>query len=391
MKLSTLVLLSFVWTMAGRTPLQSASLDVLWTNYHPSSNVVSDVCFTPDGASVISGNFSGPARLWNVASGAFIREFVIPSDHVAAVAISPDGLRLAGGGGSGGFRIWSVNDGSVLWVSPTDRSGPGVQDVAFSPDGSRIARCSRSIGISNSTNLYEGILLDEVHSQGVRGLAFSPDGSLLGSSGTDERAGLSRVADGALLRRFSEEPGEHPGPIAFTPDGRYFIFGNKGQDGLPDGTATFWDLQTNGIARVFPGWGEAVRFTPDGKLLLTITIFQNGGTLRFWRVSDGRLLAEYNGLTGARSLDVSPDGKLFAYGGAALVLARMPLFFTEVSRAGHQLSLGWAGGSGLYQLQSTTNMIDGPWQNVGAPTASTAATNAVTGTIFYRVQSLPNP
>lgn len=150
-------------------------------------------------------------------------------------------------------------------------------------------------------------------------------------------------------------------------------------------------MQTNGIARVFPGWGDAVRFTPDGKLLLTVSILHNAGTLRFWRVSDGTLLASYEGLTGARCLDISPDGKLFAYGGAALVLARMPLFFTELSLAGNQLTLSWSGGTGLYQLQSTTNVVSGPWQNVGAPTAATAATNTVTGTLFYRVQSLPNP
>ena len=49
------------------------------------------------------------------------------------------------------------------------------------------------------------------------------------------------------------------------------------------------------------------------------------------------------------------------------------------------------GGSGLYQLQQCTNLTSAAWQNVGAPTTATSATNIISGTAFYRVQSLPNP
>jgi hypothetical protein len=53
--------------------------------------------------------------------------------------------------------------------------------------------------------------------------------------------------------------------------------------------------------------------------------------------------------------------------------------------------LSWAGGSGLYQILSTTNVMSGPWENVGGPTKETSATIDLTGTAFYRVDSLPNP
>jgi hypothetical protein len=42
-------------------------------------------------------------------------------------------------------------------------------------------------------------------------------------------------------------------------------------------------------------------------------------------------------------------------------------------------------------LQSATNLANSLWQNVGEPTTATAATNPVSATIFYRVQSLPVP
>ena len=72
-------------------------------------------------------------------------------------------------------------------------------------------------------------------------------------------------------------------------------------------------------------------------------------------------------------------------------MARMPLLIADISRDNGQLILGWSGGDGRYQLQSTTNVATGPWQNVGALTTATASTNSVAGTIFYRVQSQGDP
>jgi hypothetical protein len=96
---------------------------------------------------------------------------------------------------------------------------------------------------------------------------------------------------------------------------------------------------------------------------------------------------------GAASVDISANGKLFAYGTAngTVVVARMPLILSEVKRVENQIVLSWQGGSGRYQLQSCTNLIIGTWQNMGGPTVDTTATNTISGTVFYRVQSLPNP
>lgn len=95
--------------------------------------------------------------------------------------------------------------------------------------------------------------------------------------------------------------------------------------GNVDGTSFFWDVQTNGIARTFPAWGSAVRFTANGKVLGTV----NGPLVNLWRVATGTLLASY---------DTAPDG--------TVVLARMPV---------------------------------------------TVGTNLSSSTLFFRVQSLPNP
>ena len=42
-------------------------------------------------------------------------------------------------------------------------------------------------------------------------------------------------------------------------------------------------------------------------------------------------------------------------------------------------------------LQSCTNLLGGTWQNLGGSTTNTTATNISSSTLFFRVQSLPNP
>ena len=74
-----------------------------------------------------------------------------------------------------------------------------------------------------------------------------------------------------------------------------------------------------------------------------------------------------------------------------LVVAHMPLYIDRVARTGNQLILSWQGGSGRYQLQTRSDLTTGDWQNLGAPTTGTSATNTLSDHAFFRVLSLPNP
>jgi hypothetical protein len=214
----------------------------------------------------------------------------------------------------------------------------------------------------------------------------------IASASADGTARIWRVSDGAPLHVLTGhsifETNEDDvvinavRAVDFSPDGALLVTAGD------DGTARLWRVADGQPVRVLPGGGGvAARFTTDGKALFTL----DNGTIKFWRVSTGQLLAAYPG-TGAGTLAVSPDGRHFAYGaGGALVLARAPLWIEDIQHSGGQVVLRWAGGSGRYQLQCTANLATGSWADVGGPTTATAATNAVTGTTFYRVQSLPNP
>ena len=362
--------------VAGSLHAAPAATKLWTTNVYFS--LISSIRFNPSGNALASGSYSGPARLWSVTNAILIRTFTIPQNDVVAAAFSRDGIRLFGGGGSGGYRAWRVSDGAVFFgdIGP----GSGYGQAAYSPNGLYLAKGRTGVLTLNHADSGEGItfLGDEPH-ESVLAVEFSPDSTLLGSSGANDTAKLWRVSDGELLQTFPY------GAIAFTPDGKYFCYDNH------DGTAIFWDVQTNGIARIFPAWGSAVRFTANGQILVTV----NGPLINLWRVATGALLASYDTAPDgtARSLDVSPDARLFAYGtySGTVVLARMPVTLDTITRTGNETILHWQGGSGLYQLQSNPNFTTNGWQNLGTPTTNTVATNVSTTTLFFRVQSLPNP
>ena len=112
-------------------------------------------------------------------------------------------------------------------------------------------------------------------------------------------------------------------------------------------------------------------------------------------VSSGQTLAIYDVGTEGTNLNyfaLSPDGRYLAYGSSdgSLTLARMPLELALHSSS-EKLGLDWEGGSGLYQVQGTTNLLRSPWVNLVGPTTNTSTNMPLPGTSsFFRIQSLPS-
>jgi WD40 repeat protein len=169
-----------------------------------------------------------------------------------------------------------------------------------------------------------------------------------------------------------------------------------------DGTARLWNPTNGAEVRVIAGGGGSemptlpdagrARFSADGKTLLT----RSNSTLRFWRVSDGKLILTSTNV-GNGIFAVSPNGKHFAYGtGTAIgntnttvVLARMPLLITEAAVRTNALQLEWQGGTGTYCVEQRTNLLDGAWEALAGPITNTNLTVPMTNaSAFFRVESL---
>jgi WD40 repeat protein/serine/threonine protein kinase len=287
------------------------------------------VAFSPDGRRVASGAGMfvytdevgrGELAVWDAATGRDVFSHRGLGFGIQGVAFSPDGSKVATagamrrGGNQGELTLWDAATGRRLFV----RSEPGVNAlcVALSPDGRQIGV---GYGVFNATGgggyfkVHDAgtgaeLLKLPVQSAGVSAVAFAPDGRrvALAGSGTVEIWDLKARTRAAELRGHAQ----WVYAVAFSPDGARIATGGW------DNTVRLWDAATGRLVRAFEGHSGFVRgvaFSPDGTRVVS------GGedrAVKLWDVSAGRELATFHGHTGfVHGVAYSPDGTRLASAG----------------------------------------------------------------------------
>jgi len=208
-----------------------------------------------------------------------------------------------------------------------------------------------------------------------------------------------RLTDGLLLRRLTNYHSgiSLNGAPVFLPDSTSIAVLTG-----PYGATEIWAIASGSLRGFIPE-----ETASPGQSLIKLLVFMPNGTvgimsdrddkIRMWRIKEGQeaaRLALYDAQTaGISALAMSPKAGLYGYGrqDGKVFVARVPVFITEARLSAGQFITQWLGGSGLYQLQQSTNLSSDSWDNVGSPTTNTDVTNNVSGgSFFYRVQSLPN-
>jgi WD40 repeat protein len=295
---------------------------------------VANVVFSPDGRRLASWRYRGfdwTWRVWDAASG---KELLTHTEHpswmIKGVAFSPDGRRLVSWYHTG---VWppnnEINQAMVqVWDAVRGQKQltlmrPMVSEVAFSPDGRRLAVWGPdkvvghpprgTVWVLDATSGKELLTILGDSSWKSEGVAFSPDGRRLASWSPDQGVLVWDTASGKELLALQVTAGEHPG-VVFSPDGRRLASWSH------DNTMRVWDMATGQELLTLKGVTQpllrcGMKFSPDGRRLAWASSRVNDDqtvveyTVRVWDTASGELLTLKGHTKEVRGVVFSPKGR----------------------------------------------------------------------------------
>jgi len=228
-------------------------------------------------------------------------------------------------------------DGTLVRTLSTGQ--PGIQSLAFSPDGQTLVSCNSvtsytgmTVGTIKCWRVSDGACLRTLTGfTGITQAVFSPDGETLAVvCYTGNRGGqglissnirLLRVSDGACLRTFADC--YDIAAVAFSPDGQMLLSGGRAYSSA-SATVWRWRVSDGTLQFTYHAWYggvNTVAFSPDGQWVVAGGYVegvngQRDGNVACWPVNTFAPLyicaLPYNPVD---SLAFSPDGQTLASGG----------------------------------------------------------------------------
>ena len=227
-----------LWDLARREPVHTL-LGLLME--------VHCMAYSPDGRWIATGgegrSRTGPQSevvIWDAVTGRLIRRLALKGTvqlMVDSLAFHPDGRTLVA---SDGIRlgVWNTTDWAdrMLPVASTGLSPL----VVFSPDGQLLATTDGAFSdcpvLLRETSRYTPLRALRGHTALVRDMAFSPDGKRLASASDDRSVKVWDTGTGLALLTI-RRAGFEPRSVAFSPDGYLLAAASGG----PNGKVLIWD------------------------------------------------------------------------------------------------------------------------------------------------------
>ena len=293
---------------------------------------VESVAFSPDGTRLATGSDDKTARVWEAATG---RQLLILTkkgflNRVVSVAYSPEGTRLVVGSDAGTARVCDSESGREIlsvahratkqtnyWiakdlVAAVQGWHNRVGDVAFTPDGTRLATASLD-GTARIWDAFSGMQLLRISHEDdplgwTQNVAFSPNGARLATT-SRTAAWIWDAATGERQLRVDQP--SLPADMAFSPDGAHVAT-------VCGSNAYLWDADTGELDRVIPHQDQlnALAFSPDGVWLAAAG---NDGILQIWEVHSAKPRLQIAHTESVGTVAWRPDGTRLATGAGAAV------------------------------------------------------------------------
>ena len=251
---------------------------------------------------------AGGGTTWWVLSPHPLYTYRGHSDGVNSIAWSPDGKRIASGGRDTTVQVWNAADGGNVFTYRGHSNR--VWTLAWSPDGTRIASGSddNTVQVWNAADggnvfTYRG------HSNTPISVAWSPDGKRIASASWDQTVQVWDAVDGGNVFTYRGHSNTLVS-VAWSPDGKRIASGSS------DTTVQVWDAVDGGNVFTYHGHSDVVNtvaWSPDGKRIASGSWDH---TVQVWDAVDGGNVFTYRGHSAYVNAVVwSPDGMRIASGG----------------------------------------------------------------------------
>lgn len=281
---------------------------------------VKDLAFTPDGATLVSASDDKTIRIWDwrqQTSIRTIRGYIGEGNEgkIFAVAVSPDGETIAAGGyfgkglgdkpPYGDIRLFDLRTGKLV----ARLKGPqyAVYDVAFSPDGSRLAAAGQDGFVFVWRKGEDGSWIAETtydaDSWHVQGIAYAAGGTRLAAVTTDNGIRLWETQSGAEIEIADAEElrDVRVMTLAASQDGARFAIGTE------SGEVQIRDSETGSLVRSIGGldfYVGSLAFADGGRLIAASCGY---------RCADRNRTVVFDVDTGSRTIEYrGHDGTVFA-------------------------------------------------------------------------------
>ena len=186
------------------------------------------ITFSSDGTLLVSGDWSGTIKLWDIQTGGTIRALDGHTDAVNSVSISKNHAKIASGSWDKTIHLWNTWTGECCHV--IKGHGHIVNSVSFCPTNSQLL-----IAASNDGTVQQWDINGHKVGLASRGchVSYSMDGTLFVSWGRSATL-VQNSGSGAVVAEL-QMSGKNPDHCCFSPDGS-FVAGCVGE------TIYVWDI-----------------------------------------------------------------------------------------------------------------------------------------------------